>query len=46
MNLGVLRLDQGMSILQRMKKHRLQSLLLFCFTHAEHNLIELKLYNN
>ena len=43
MNLRVFQLDRRMSILLTMNKHRLQS---FCFTHAEHNLIKRKLYNN
>ena len=38
MNSGVVRLDQIMSILLIMNKHRLH-LLLRCFGHAEHNLI-------
>ena len=45
MNLRVFRLDQRMSISLTINKHRLQSLL-FCFAHAEHHLIKLKLYNN
>ena len=44
MNSGVVRLDQRMSILLTMNEHRLQSLILFCFTHAGHNSIEVKLH--
>ena len=28
------------------KQALIKSLLMFCFTHAEHHLIKLKLYNN
>ena len=41
MNSSVIRLYQVMSILLTMNKHHL-----FCFVHAEHNLIKLKLYIN
>ena len=44
--LGRLRLYQIISKLLTLSKHRLQSLLLhFCFAHAEHNLIKLKIKN-
>ena len=47
MKSGVFRLDQSMSILLTMNKHQLQSFTaVFCFTHAGHNLIKLKLYNS
>ena len=45
MNSGVARLDQKMSILLTMNEHRLPFLLLFCFTHAGHNSIEVKLHD-
>ena len=41
MNSRALRVDQRLSILLTMNKHRLQSLLLFYFTHGEHHLIKL-----
>ena len=44
--LGRLRLYQIISKLLTLSKHPLQSLLLhFCFAHAEHNLIKLKIKN-
>ena len=46
MNSGVVRLDQIMSVLIIMNKHRLNLLLGYCFAHAERNLIKLKLYND
>ena len=48
MNSGVVRLDQIISVLLTMNKHRLHAIFtaVFCFTHAEHNLIKLKLYND
>ena len=47
MSLGIVWLDQIMSILLTMSKHCLQFLLLcVVFTNAEHNSIKLKLYNN
>ena len=48
MNLGIVRLDQLISKLFILSKHCLQSLLLrfATATYAEHNLIEVKLYNN
>ena len=45
MNSGVVRLDHRISILLTMNEHLLQSLLLFCFTHAGHNSIEVKLHD-
>ena len=42
MNAGVIRLDQIIPILLTMNRYGLQ----FCFVHAEHNLIKLKLYYN
>ena len=44
MNSGVVRLDQGMSILEQATTAVFTAL--FCFIHAEHNLIKLYLYNN
>ena len=47
MNLQALRLDQRMSILITMKQASIAVFAaVFCFTHAEHDLIKLKLYNN
>ena len=42
MNSGIVRIDQIMSILLIMNNHRLG--LLLHTTHAEHNLVKLKLY--
>ena len=46
MNRDLVRRDQIISILLTMNKHRLQFTAVFCFTHAEDNLIKTKLYNN
>ena len=45
MNSGVVRLDQIMSILLTMNKHRFAVFTAaFCFAHAEHSLIKLNLW--
>ena len=46
MNSGVVRLDQIMSILLIMNKTSLAFTAAFCFAHAKHNLIKLKLNIN
>ena len=47
MNSGVVRLDQIMSIFANNEQASLAVFtVVFCFTHAEHDLIKLKLYNN